>query len=304
MQAQRSQQQANFQAPGTGGSSGNVVVSLDTDAQIIKARAFILGSLRRIVLDGGGEGLHTPPYFLWSLERVATLYKWRKLEGFDWFDIGATYILKKQSQRGNWVFGREDTGVDSAFCLLFLAKSNLLGSLQEATFDNRDGNLGDAPKIDKNKKTEAKQVDTKEKAKALADKLLNALPNQQGAILDELTEGKGFDYSEALADVITKLSTNASKEAAREALANRMRRLTAKTLGDYMQDNDRELRLAAAVAVRLKNDPSAAVTLIPLLADQDIGVSTAALDSLKAISGQDFGKSVERWSRWLDTKKP
>ncbi|HMO36554.1 MAG TPA: hypothetical protein PKA06_10970 [Gemmatales bacterium] len=37
-----------------------------------------------------------------------------------------------------------------------------------------------------------------------------------------------------------------------------------------------------------------------MLNDPDIGVSNAALESLKALSGQDFGKSIDRWSRWLD----
>lgn len=299
------QSQTSFRGDGTGGT-GDVVQSLDSDIQVVKARKYLVEALKTIVQYGGDSvGSHTPPYFFWSLERVATLYKWRKLDGVDWFELGAKFLMSKQQRRGNWYFGSEDTGVDTAFSLLFLAKSNLLGTLQETGFTG-GGIGGDSPVIPKKKEAETKPQDTKEKAKVLAEKLINALPPQQAEILEALTEGKGSEYTDALTDAISKLSTNASKEAAREALANRLKRMKSNVLGDYMQENDRELRLAAAVAVRLKNDPSAAASLIPLLADQDIGVSTAALDSLKAISGQDFGKSVERWSRWLDTvpKKP
>lgn len=98
---------------------------------------------------------------------------------------------------------------------------------------------------------------------------------------------------------------------AREGLANRLQRFTPKVLNEYMSDNDRELRLAAVTAAKFKPDfrnaPANCSTIIPLLGDQDIGVSTAALETLKSISGQDFGKSVDRWSRWLEqskTKKP
>lgn len=296
-------QQADFQGAGATGSSGSVVKQLDSDPAVARARAYIIKSFQSHLVGQSTDlsaTLHEM-YFFWSLERVATLYRWRKMDGVDWFEIGANYLLRKQDRRGGWSSGSMGTVCDTSFALLFLAKSNLLGEMETA-FTGGEA-LGGGP-IAKEKKVETKPVDNKEKAKALVEKLLTALPNQQGEILDALTEGRGSDYTDALADAITKLSTNVSKEAAREALANRMRRLSAKNLGEYMQENDREFRLAAAVAVRLKNDANSAASLIPLLADQDIGVSTAALDSLKAISGQDFGKSVERWSRWLDTKKP
>ncbi|HQR06421.1 MAG TPA: hypothetical protein PLN21_06340 [Gemmatales bacterium] len=302
----RGQTQTSFKGQGGTSGSGDVAQSLDADAQVSKAKTFLLRALQSTVQFGNdGVSMHTPPYFLWSLERVATLYKWRKLDGVDWFELGAKYLLAQQQRRGNWYFGREDPGVETAFCLLFLAKSNLLGNLYETALGG--GAIGDVPKLSEKSQKDPKTVSSKEQAKALTEKLLASLPPQQTEILNALIEGKGSDYTDALVDVISKLNTNASKEAAREALANRFQRLKVDTLSKYMDPElDREFRLAAAVAVRLKNDTSAAASLIPLLADQDIGVSTAALDSLKAISGQDFGKSVERWSRWLDTvpKKP
>jgi len=300
------QQEAILQGPGGSTTSGSFVSKLDLDPAIMKARAFIMMALdnqiKGITTDDITSSFHIT-YFFWSLERTATLLKWGKKNGFDWFERGAVYLMSKQSRDGSWSMGTQGQVVDTAFVLLYLAQSNLLGSLQESTLTG--GTIGDAPVISKDKKPDTKPLDTKAQVKALIDRLVKALPNQQADILAEITEGKGNDYTYELADAIAnKLTSNQSKEAAREALANRLQKKTIKNLGEYMQDADRELRLAAAVAARQKKDVAAASTLIPLLADQDIGVSAAALDSLKAISGQDFGKSVERWSRWLDKVTP
>lgn len=303
------QHDAVFQGQGGNATSGGFVNKLDLDPAIMRARAFIMSAfdnqIKGIAAEDITSSLHIT-YFFWSLERTATLLKWGKKNGFDWFERGAVYLMSKQSRDGSWSMGSQGQVVDTAFVLLYLAQSNLLGNLTESTLTG--GAIGDGPVISKDKKPDTKPLNTKEQAKALIDRLVKALPNQQADILAEITEGNGNDYTYELADAIAnKLTSNQSKEAAREALANRLQKKSVKTLGDYMQDPDRELRLAATVAARLKNDTTAAGSLIPLLADQDIGVSTAALDSLKAISGQDFGKSVERWSRWLDKaniKKP
>lgn len=289
------------------GSSGQTdfYSELNKDPAVAKARDFILQSFREYLSGSAKEG-HTT-YFLWSLERVATLYKWRKINDVDWFELGARFLMKTQLREGAWNLDGMLHGpqVDTAFALLFLAKSNLLGALTEATLTG-DGSIAGGAKIEP-KKPQPKEVNVEQRAKELAEQLLTALPNKQAEILEELTTGRGVAYAIALADIIPKLDTNAKKEAAREALANRFSRMTTKSLTENLTIEDREVRLASAVAVRLKNDIGAAGGLIPLLADQDIGVSTAALDALKHISGQDFGKSVERWSRWLEKaseKKP
>lgn len=302
---QQQQQTASFRGANSSGTV-DVIKNLDADRQIVAARTFILSSLQQHV-SGSGQPEGHVTYFFWSLERVATLYRWRKINGVDWFELGATYLMKKQVQNGSWEMEYlHGPNVDTSFALLFLAKSNLLGSLQEADFTN--GSIGTGPVIAKTpKKPEPSKTNATEYAKGLLEKLLTALPDKQAQILDELTEGKGIAYSEALVEAIEKLSTNAGKEAAREALANRFKRLTSKALTENMQNADREVRLAAVVAVRLKNDLGSAGGAIPLLADQDVVISTAALETLKAISRQDFGKSVDRWSRWLDNnnlKKP
>ena len=301
--ANQRQKEAVLTGAGATADSG-FTKRIEGDPDIMRARQFIMGALDGLIAGTSQEDITATlhgTYFFWSLERTATLLHWDKRNGFDWFEKGAVYLMSKQARDGSWSMGTQGANVDTSFVLLYLARSNLLGDLHEAVLTG--GSIGDAPVI--SKKTETKPQNTQEKAKALIDKLVNAPPNLQGDILAEITEGIGNDYTYELADAIkNKMTSNQAKENAREALANRLQKKSVKTLGDYMQDTDRELRLAAAVAARLKGDNSAASGLIPLLADQDNGVSTAALDSLKAISGQDFGKSVERWSRWLDKVTP
>lgn len=295
-------QQAEFRGAGSSGST-DVVKKLDTDEQIVKARAFILQSMFNY-LNGSPKEAHTS-YFFWSLERVATLYRWRKLDGVDWFEVGAKFLMGKQLGNGAWNMDpHHGPFVDTAFCLLFLAKSNLLGSLSSADFG--DGSIGGGPKIEK-KMPEPSKKDNKEIAKNLLEELLKAPPPRQAEILQQLSDTPGSDYGLALLEAINKLSTNTAKELAREALAHRLKRMKTEMLVENTRSDDREVRLAAAIAIRLKEDKEnfeGARSLIPLLADQDIGVSAAALESLKAISGQDFGKSVDRWNRWLETAKP
>lgn len=306
--ARKQLQESGFRGAGTSGSSGDVFKQLNEDPQVAKARAYLVRALEAHITGRVAENTEAthPTYFFWSLERAATLYKWRKMDGVDWFEIGARFLMSKQARDGSWNMGNtQGPVVDTSFCLLFLAKSNLLGSLQESGLTG--GSLGDTPNLSREKKVEPKPQNDQQKAKELLEKLLTALPPQQGEILDALSEARGTDYTDALVDAISKLGTNAAKEQAREALAKRFTRLKASVLGQYMREDERELRLAAATACQLKNDSAAAASLIPLLADPDIGVSTAALNALKTLSGQDFGKSVERWSRWLDTvnsKKP
>ncbi len=302
------QKLANFRGAGGADEGGEVVNFLERDPAIQAAKNYLVQAISTFNSPNQQE-VHIT-YFLWSLERVATLYKWKKnnFNGVDWFEIGARYLMSKQQRNGSWSLDfLSGSTVDTAFSLLFLAKSNLLGDLQQAEFkfDKMGGDVG--PKT----KTPAPKAEAtpKEKAKELLDKLLTALPDKQAEILADLTEGRGGEYSAALVEAIQKLSSNPAKEAAREALANRFRRLSNKAITENLNHDNREVKIAAVSAARLKNDTANAGALIPVLQDQDPGVSNAAYEALKSISGQDFGKSIDKWSRWLDkvnsnSKKP
>ena len=65
-------------------------------------------------------------YFFWSLERVGVLYGLDKIGGVDWYDAGAESLVQAQNDDGSW--GRRGE-VETAFALLFLARSNLVRDL-------------------------------------------------------------------------------------------------------------------------------------------------------------------------------
>jgi hypothetical protein len=73
-------------------------------------------------------------YFLWSLERVAMLYRLPTLGGKDWYGWGANILLKRQQPNGSWdgsVYPGHDAPLDTAFGLLFLRRSNLVQDLTD-----------------------------------------------------------------------------------------------------------------------------------------------------------------------------
>jgi hypothetical protein len=67
-------------------------------------------------------------YFLWSIERVAVIYKLDKIGGKDWYGWGSDIILAKQNANGSWT--EWYPGVpDTCFALLFLKRANVVKDL-------------------------------------------------------------------------------------------------------------------------------------------------------------------------------
>lgn len=312
--AKRRSSEAAFRGPDGSGSTDTVYNALETDPQVIKGKAYLETVFQQYL---GPQSIHGhASYFFWSLERVATLYRWKKLDDaktIDWYELGSQYLVRRQNkQTGEWnidtTCGPE---VDTAFVLLFLSKSNLLGSLQEAVFTNPgDGSITGTLPQPREKKPATPQ-NHEQHARELATKALTALPAERANLLNELRDAPlskdGAVYTAALIDLINKIDSKTGKELARDALAERLQRLPTKSLLPLLNDDNRELRLAATKAARdtKHNKELESVThLIGLLEDKDSEVATAALDSLKAISQQDFGKSINRWNRWLETTKP
>jgi len=85
--------------------------------------------------------------------------------------------------------------------------------------------------------------------------------------------------------------------------------MTADTLRDKLNDENVEVRRAAALACAMKEDRSLIPDLIGLLEDRESRVERAAYASLKALTDEDFGpspnadverrsQSVARWREW------
>jgi hypothetical protein len=82
----------------------------------------------------------TDLYFLWSLERLAMLYKLPSIGGKDWYRWGAEILVTNQTSGGHWPKREGELGpydvytdygfnVNTSFALLFLKRSHLLADL-------------------------------------------------------------------------------------------------------------------------------------------------------------------------------
>src|SRR5262249_31857884 len=108
----------------------------------------------------------------------------------------------------------------------------------------------------------------REEPARLAKELIRAPTALRRAPLEKLRDGKGSEYSRALAEAIAGLSGEAKTES-RQALAERLARLKAVNLAAYLLDEDSELRRAAALACALKEDRTHIGKLIDLLNDPE-----------------------------------
>jgi hypothetical protein len=97
-------------------------------------------------------------------------------------------------------------------------------------------------------------ADTTE-AGQLAAALLHAGPERRPEISATYQSGKGVKFTEALALAIAGESGEERRNL-REALNERMARMTEKTLGQYLMDEDAEIRRAAALGLAMRARPT------------------------------------------------
>jgi HEAT repeat protein len=127
-------------------------------------------------------------------------------------------------------------------------------------------------------------------------------------VLERLRDSKGVLHTEALALAIPQLSEKVQARA-RGALVERMARMTARTLRDKFEDEDAEVRRAAALACARKGAKEHVPDLLRLLDDAGWPVVQAARTALTELTGKDFGpeatatlpehtRSVAAWRKW------
>jgi len=143
---------------------------------------------------------------------------------------------------------------------------------------------------------------------SLRDQLVKASPQEQSALVERLRDTKGAVNTEALASAIPLLRGDA-KSNARDALADRLARMTPATLRDKLRDESDEVRRAATLACAIKDDKTLIPDLIGQLSDPSARVARAARASLKAMTHEDLGpsntaneeertRSAIRWREW------
>jgi HEAT repeat protein len=119
----------------------------------------------------------------------------------------------------------------------------------------------------------------------MANQLVAAHGTAKDPLLARLRDGKGAVYTQALLAAIPHLGPKA-REKARATLAERLIRMTARTLADKLRDEDPELRRAAALACASKGSTANVPDLEALLDDPSPAVAKAAREALRQLKGQ------------------
>ncbi|HEV3204044.1 MAG TPA: HEAT repeat domain-containing protein [Gemmataceae bacterium] len=262
-------------------------------------------------------------YFFWSLERVAVAYDLKTIGNKDWYAWGSEILVASQGNDGTWM-GEYGPQIDTCFALLFLQRANLASdltaSLKGKTKDpgevtlrsggvggqalaGKDTNpgfdvlsksgmgspAGSSPPPPSKDQSSSNSVNKPEndwikEAARLSGQLVRAPGNQREKVLEQFTSANGPAYTKALALAIPQLSVD-SQPKARDALAQRLMRMSAGTLRDKLKDEDPEIRYAAARACASKEDSQHIPDLIGLLEDRESPVVRAARAGLKHLSG-------------------
>jgi hypothetical protein len=270
-------------------------------------------------------------YFLWSLERMAVALDLKTIGKKDWYGWGAEILLENQNGDGSWSGDYAGGGVDTCFALLFLRRANLVsdltvslkGKITDPAERVLSGGVRKAPGQNKMLSgIESKDSRPVEKpllkaiapeSRQLAESLLKATGTQRDELIESMENEKGVKYTEALAAAIPKLDGDSHRKA-REALANRLTRMKDETLQEYFQDDDPEIRRAAAIAAGQKDSKTLVPYLISLLRDPENSVVRAAHASLKSLTEKDFGpaatatreerdQAVQKWIAWWSKQR-
>jgi hypothetical protein len=271
-------------------------------------------------------------YFLWSLERVAMALDLKTIGKKDWYGWGAEILLESQLPDGSWGGDYAQGGVDTCFALLFLKRANLVRDLtahikgkitdpgESVLKAGRGFGKQSSPKMSSGiERKDPKPIDkpllkaTSTESGQLADRLVQATGRSRDRMLETMESEKGVKYTEALALAIPSLQGETRKKA-REALANRLTRMKDETLQEYFQDENPEIRRAAAIAAGQKDSKTLVPNLIELLRDPEIDVVRAAHASLKSLTSQDFGpaaaatreerdQAAHKWAAWWSKQR-
>lgn len=296
-----------------GGPKGTEIADATTDRQAQAALKYIENAIVKSERDMEGGNLRDNLYFLWSLERVGVIYDLEKIGTIEWYKWGADYLIKTQSENGSWGGGGYEganSEINTAFALLFLNRANLAKDLTATLKGTAKINLPERKTDPEPIKVNPKQSgDPEAEATRLANELIKATATTRPTTLAKLRDTKGSVYTEALVRAIAKLQGEPQREA-REALALRLKRMTALTLREMLKDENPEIRNAAAWACGLKDDKQFISDLIVVLNDTETLVVQSARNSLRSLSGKDFGpqsdanpadkaKAIADWKAWL-----
>jgi len=249
----------------------------------------------------GRVGTENNLYFMWSLERVGVIYGIDKVGGVDWFAAGADFLVRGQQADGSWAGASYGADVNTCFALLFLTRSNLARDLSSKVSKDpaaTELRAGGGPNAAPPPATTATPtpapvanplpVPAEDTAAVFARELVKMPAAEWAAALGRVRDAKGPEYTRVLV-AVTHRADGGRKKDARDALAERLTRMSAESLRGMTTADDVELRRGAVLACAMKDDKAHVPDLIDRLADADDLVVRAARAGLKSLTAQDFG---------------
>jgi hypothetical protein len=285
-------------------------------------------------------GLGNEYYLLWSVERVAMAYGLDTIGDADWYDWGCGHLLPTQQANGSWAGASYGEDVNTAFAILFLSRSNFVRDLsRQITGQVKDPGRAElrgtrdrpplfAPPTEGGSPGPGEQPPAdsppgptdppatlppvKETSDPIADALVAATGADFDVRLQSARDSKGAEHTAGLVRAIPRLDETRQR-AAREALAERLTRMTAATLRAMLKDPDAELRRAACLACAMKDDRQHIPDLIERITDRSDLVVRAARAGLKSLTDKDFGpppvadeeaksKAQAEWKKWYESQ--
>ena len=150
---------------------------------------------------------------------------------------------------------------------------------------------------------------TAEQRQRVAEELAAAIRSEADPLIRaEIVRTLGR-YPCAMADAILRAAMHDPEQdvctAACEAWGNRGDAEAVALLGRALtEDADVDVRLAAVRALGRTKDPAAVAALGPALGDADPAMQYRAVESLRQITGEDFGNDVGRWQQYVRGELP
>jgi HEAT repeat protein len=157
--------------------------------------------------------------------------------------------------------------------------------------------LQDAPKATPEQKT------------AISNQLANSIRDEKDPLIREAIIRALGVYPSAAADAILKAAMSdpdaSARTAACEALGKRRDEQSVQLLAAAVSgDAESDVRLAAARALGETKSPDAVKPLGEALNDEDPAMQWRAVQSLKQVTGKDFGNDVNRWQQYVRGENP
>ena len=245
------------------------------------------------------EGMQWAHYYLYALERCMAFrdkFDHRDEAEPQWYNEGAAFLLKTQTESGNWS-GQCGTVPDTAFSILFLMRNTrkMAKIVEVYTKSTMVGGRGIPP--------DTRNILVKANGQIVARPLVSASDD----LLVQIEKQGGREFDKAVS-VLAELP------------GSQLEALTAKygaRIRDLVGNKSPEARLAAVQALGKARDLDNVETLIYALTDPDPRVVRAANDGLlrmrristevtlpENFSEEDRRFLVERWKAWYQSIRP